>query len=344
MGSRYLVIILGAKDYPLARFPSDQAFERARDRFKRYTASALGVLFSDKPGPPYTADGLDLFNSDLSADDQDAAISQFLGTRIKEANARKEEVTLLLYYVGHGAFYGRDYYFAIRRTRDENPLISSLIGKTLAETIKRKAIWIKVYGFLDSCFSAEAAKLFQSGDEQATLPFVQRGISLLCSVPSEVVSYILPDHTETAYTDGLITALETGSPDAGRYLTLRQVGDLTWSQIKRRREELEGAGLERHRGTSTSPPARKCTRPVKTRAIWRTLPCSPTPPHSARKLGGGTRCLCRRASRRHSREVAAFRFCTDRGQAAPNELARARRTDDRSAARPPKRVPSYRRG
>jgi hypothetical protein len=148
MPTHYLVITLGAQKYPDAKFTSSPAFEKSNNRFKEYASSTLKVRFKGEE-----ANGLDLFDSDKGADDQDLTIAEFLERRI--AALKKEEqhdITLLLYYVGHGAYTGGDFYFAIKRTRHKNPLISSLMGKSLADTIKDHAKAIKTYAFLDSCF------------------------------------------------------------------------------------------------------------------------------------------------------------------------------------------------
>jgi hypothetical protein len=235
MPTHYLVITLGAQKYPDAKFTSSPAFEKSNNRFKEYASSTLKVRFKGEE-----ANGLDLFDSDKGADDQDLTIAEFLERRI--AALKKEEqhdITLLLYYVGHGAYTGGDFYFAIKRTRHKNPLISSLMGKSLADTIKDHAKAIKTYAFLDSCFSAEAAKLFLSAGGATHPQFVRRGISLLCSSSRDSVSYLLPDESATAFTDGLLAALTSGSTHAGESLTLRDLFELTWDHMRRRQDQLE---------------------------------------------------------------------------------------------------------
>jgi hypothetical protein len=229
MPSPYLLAILGAKEFPQP-FASDPAFELARDALKEALIGNLSV--SDK-------DLLDLFDSDLSANDQDVAFGQFIRERVRANSNGGQAPTLIVYYVGHGAFSGQDFYFAVRRTRRENPLMSSLLGKGLVETIRREAMWTRTCALLDACFSGELAKLFLSDvPEAAARPFLRRGVSLLCSAPSELVSYLLPDRSGTAFTDGVVAALKEGCPAGRAMLTLRQLGGLTAAKIEQRKHEL----------------------------------------------------------------------------------------------------------
>jgi hypothetical protein len=112
------------------------------------------------------------------------------------------------------------------------------------ETFKTCATWLKTYLIIDACFSAEAAKLFLGQHVEAvkmeldTL-FPQYGLTLLCSSSANSVSYILPDESATAFTDGLITALNTGSPLNVERLTLHQLAPLTYAYMLERKAGFE---------------------------------------------------------------------------------------------------------
>ncbi|WZP01212.1 caspase family protein (plasmid) [Isosphaeraceae bacterium EP7] len=289
--THFLAVILGAKEFPDAPgFTSDLAFERSRDLFKKYAAADLGVRFAGfraKAEQMQSADGLDLFNSDRSADDQDAMIGRFLKGRLERLKAEgKEDITLLLYYVGHGAFSGQDFYFAVKKTRAENPLASSFIGKTLAETVKREAAWIRLCAILDACFSAEAARLFLgSGDEAAARSFVKRGISLLCSAPSNAVSYILPDSSGTAFTDGFVSALREGVASGDQFLTLRQLKDLASRKIESRKEDLK-ARLDERAVADYDPPDPQLHSPSQPGGDLADVPLFPNPARVASQSSG----------------------------------------------------------
>src|SRR2546421_301388 len=109
-----LTILLGASEWPhFTEFKSSKAFTNAAQGLKDYflDPQQFGL-------PPENL--LDLFDSDGNADELDVAVGQFLEQRIatmREANNAAKD--LLLYFVGHGGFVGRDsdFYLAIRRTR-----------------------------------------------------------------------------------------------------------------------------------------------------------------------------------------------------------------------------------
>src|SRR5437762_11726976 len=98
-----LLILLGASAWPFSpEFQSSEAFANAARRLTAYflNPQPFGL-------PPENL--LDLFDSEKSADELDVAIGQFLEQRLTAmkaaGNAGRD---LLLYFIGHGDFVGRD--------------------------------------------------------------------------------------------------------------------------------------------------------------------------------------------------------------------------------------------
>ncbi|HYU75830.1 MAG TPA: hypothetical protein VEL31_24415, partial [Ktedonobacteraceae bacterium] len=233
-----LVILLGASEWPYAPdFHDSEAFANSARDFRRYILD------------PYTfnlamENLLDLFNSNLSSDDIDREMGQFLDKRISEMkasdNPARDEVA---YFVGHGGFAGNDldYYLAIRRTRMENPIASSLGIKTLSHTLKDKARYLRRIIILDCCFAASASVFFQSEPAQAAMiqtidafkvpekgiGLPGRGTSLLCSSRHNIPSLISRDGRYTMFSEALLRALNNGNPGQQGYLTLRTAARLT---------------------------------------------------------------------------------------------------------------------
>ena len=233
-----LVILLGASEWPYAPdFLDSEAFGNSASDFRGYILD------------PYTfnlplKNLLDLFNSNLSSDDIDREMGQFLDKRISEMKASGNAARdVVVYFVGHGGFAGSDldYYLAIRRTRMENPIASSLGIKTLAYTLKDKARYLRRIIILDCCFAASASVFFQSEPAQAAMiqtidafkvpekgiGLPGRGTSLLCSSRHNIPSLISQDGRYTMFSEALLRALNNGNPGQQGYLTLRTAARLT---------------------------------------------------------------------------------------------------------------------
>jgi WD40 repeat protein len=233
-----LVILLGASEWPSAPdFRDSEAFANSAGDFKKYFLDPNAFNLPKK-------NLLDLFNSNLSSDDVDRELGQFLDKRIaelKESNANARDV--IIYFVGHGGFAGSDldYYLAIRRTRMENPIASSIRIISLAHTLKEKARYLRRIIILDCCFAASASIFFQSSEpEQAAMAqtidafkvhekgigLPGRGTSLLCSSRHNTTSLISPDGRYTMFSEALLYALNYGNPSQHGYLTLRTAARL----------------------------------------------------------------------------------------------------------------------
>ena len=235
-----LLILLGASEWPLfPEFTSSGAFANAARELKAYFLDPKRFGLS----PENVLDG---FNSNHSADEQDAQIGQFLERRLAAIKATGHAARdLLVYFVGHGGFVGRDsdFYLAIRRTRMENPRASGIPMLSLADTLTEKARYLRRIIILDCCFAAAAFSAFQAGPAQVAIEktvdafevrqrsvgFPAKGTALLCSSSQKSPSLLLPDGSSTMFTKALLDALSEGLPPQRERLSLREVKDLAAS-------------------------------------------------------------------------------------------------------------------
>jgi hypothetical protein len=233
-----LLILLGASAWPLSpEFHSSEAFANAARRVKAY-------FLNPRPFGLPAENLLDLFDSDKSTDELDVAIGQFLEHRIAALKKMSNPVRdLLLYFIGHGGFAGRDsdFYLAIRRTRTQSPRASSIDMISLAETLTESARHMRRIIILDCCFAAAAYSAFQAGPDQVALEktvyafkvnqkavgFPTKGTTLLCSSSQKSPSLLLPDGSSTMFTKALVDTLVQGTTVQRDRLSLRDVKDGT---------------------------------------------------------------------------------------------------------------------
>jgi uncharacterized caspase-like protein len=232
-----LVILLGASEWPL--FPGFQDSEAFSN-----TARELKAYFLDPKRFGLSPENvLDVFNSNKSPDELDAQIGRFLERRLAAMKATGHTARdLLVYFVGHGGFVGRDsdFYLAIRRTRMENPRASGIPMLSLADTLTEKARHLRRIIILDCCFAAAAFSAFQADPAQVAIEktkdafevrhrgagFPAKGTTLLCSSSQKSPSLLLPDGSSTMFTKAFLDALLEGLPPQRERLSLREVKDL----------------------------------------------------------------------------------------------------------------------
>lgn len=229
-----LVLLLGASEWPfMPEFQRSEAFANAARRLRAYFLNIRPFGL-----PPENL--LDLFDSEKSADEMDVTIGQFIQDRLAALKADEHPARdLLLYFIGHGGFVGRDadFYLAIRRTRMDNPRASGLQMLSLADTLTEQARSLRRLIILDCCFAAAAFSAFQSGPAQVAVEktvdafevrqkaagFATKGTTLLCSSSHKSPSLLLPDGSSTMFTKAFLDALVYGTPSQRDRLTLRDV-------------------------------------------------------------------------------------------------------------------------
>jgi len=231
-----LLILLGASEWPFSpEFQSSGAFANAARRVKAY-------FLNLRPFGLPAENLLDLFDADQSADELDVAIGQFLQQRMAVMKAMGNPARdLLLYFIGHGGFVGRDadFYLAIRRTRMESPRASGIDMMSLADTLTERARHLRRIIILDCCFAAAAFSAFQAGPDQVALEktvdafkvnqkavgFPTKGTTLLCSSSHKSPSLLLPDGSSTMFTKAFLDTLVEGVTVQRDRLSLRDVKD-----------------------------------------------------------------------------------------------------------------------
>ena len=143
-----LAIILGASAWPKAPgLPASTAFLNSARDFAAYLVERDDFGMAKE-------NVLDLFDSAVSPSDQYEQISIFL-TKRKAAisSTGRDAADLVLYYVGHGGFTGRDreYFLAVRSTREGGEGGSSIRIGDLAGTLLNDARELRRYLLLLSC-------------------------------------------------------------------------------------------------------------------------------------------------------------------------------------------------
>ena len=245
-----LLILLGASEWPqFPEFQASKAFANVVQRLKAY-------FLNPQPFGLPAENLLDLFDSEKNADELDVEISQFLERRLidmKKAGNPARDV--LLYFVGHGGFVGRDsdFYLAIRKTRTNNPLSSGLQLKALAHTLKESTRFMRRFIILDCCFAATAHGCFQGSQDEVAIKKINeefhvvqkasgssiptRGTTLLCSSSHKVPSRLLPNDSSTMFAKAFLDVLIQGTDSPQDLLTVREVMDATANLLK----EIEDA-------------------------------------------------------------------------------------------------------
>src|SRR6266566_3194129 len=197
---------------------------------------------------------LDIFDDSSAPHVLDRKIRQFLDGKMAEMNlAGNVAKDLLLYFVGHGGFVGRnsDYYLAVRCTSTEDARLSGIPMESLASTLTDKARYLRRIIILDCCYAAAAFTSFQAegpaklGIDQTFHAFekkaktVGKGTTLLCSSGKTVASQIAQDQSCTLFSKALLQVLLTGDErrQEQHYFSLREVADLTEEVIIRDFEE-----------------------------------------------------------------------------------------------------------
>lgn len=232
-----LVIVLGASEWPFALdFPASAAFENAARSWKSYILDPQGF------GVP-CENLLDLFNSSKGPLEIDEEINIFLEKRssIMKASGNPPR-DILLYFVGHGGFVGRDsdFYLALRCTRRERPRTSGIQIESLADTLSEKGRHLRRFIILDCCFAAAAFRAFETGtsivaiskmvnafkvkEEANNLP--SKGVALLCSSDQKTTSLVLPDGSSTMFSRSLMHALSRGNAHHRNPLSLYDLKNL----------------------------------------------------------------------------------------------------------------------
>ncbi len=231
-----LVIFLGAHEWPQwPELGSSKAFSRSALGLRRYLLDDAGFGLPE-------VHLLDLFDTEKGPNDIDIEISDFLEKRVKQGGESGLPVeNLLVFYIGHGGFVdsNKEFFLAVRATREKNPGLSGIGIRFLAKTIKESARRLRQFIVLDCCFAASASSFFQSAGKDVvkkqTLDAFEetpkRGAALLCSSAAGLPSVIPEGAERTMFTGALLHVLENGGPDHGERLSLGEVHQLATTRL-----------------------------------------------------------------------------------------------------------------
>jgi hypothetical protein len=236
--STTLAIVLGASQWPYApELPAQELFANSARDFVQY------LLGRETFGLP-EENLLNLFDSPLSPNELDHAISMFLIDRQERRSTQDPMPTdLILFYVGHAGFTPGDsrYFLAMRCTRSQKEGASSLRISDLANTLRNDARVLRRYLILDCCFAGSAYAEFMSIAGPAEAARVQTldempasGTALLCASSSRDVAIAPQGALRTMFSAAMLEVLNSGNRNLGNSLSLSELGDLVRRMIHAR--------------------------------------------------------------------------------------------------------------
>jgi WD40 repeat protein len=213
-----LVILLGASEWPRDPddFPAHKAFQAAAEQIYRYFVQSFGIPRGNV---------LQLFNSNLNAN----AIDERIYHHLERFKGQARDV--IVYYIGRGEqTYANQLYLTIRKTREDNPEGTSLQITSLAKTVLAQARTMRRFYILDCGFAARAIQGLQ-GIAQVDLLFgsieeAERGTHGYTGLFSSGMSddaAILPDDTNTFFTEALLQVLSAGNANSDKPLSFYDV-------------------------------------------------------------------------------------------------------------------------
>lgn len=229
---RRFAIICGASSWiNLPQFADSDAFSNSATAMGEYMESPEGMQVPK-------ANVLWLFDANNAGDQYDR-IASFLQDglkRIEQPNGLG--VLIMLFYVGHGAFFTKDeeYCLLVRDTRNPLPDETSLKVTSLSRLLKNAAPQSSRLFILDCCFAGAAAgRVHQSAIEQIAQQrakeqtILDRSIALLCAASSRNTAKVAPSGEKTSFTRALMHALAMGDDRSSnrQFLTLHEVCELT---------------------------------------------------------------------------------------------------------------------
>lgn len=262
---RTLAVVAGASAWPsIPAFTPARAFANTATAVNKYLTASSGI------GLP-TDNVLDLFDEPEVAK-QYARMEAFLRAGLSRMGATHGDgATLLFWYVGHGAFLGskRDYCLLVRDTSELFGTETSIRVTTLSHALRQIAPRSARIVILDCCFAAEAAKHFQGSLEQAvaaqleTALSTDRGVVVLAASGARTPALLADETSKTRFGAAMLDVLQTGDPQRGRALSVRDLGELCWQRLTD--------------GNTDAPPRPEVHSPDQSYGDLSTVPLFPNP-------------------------------------------------------------------
>jgi len=215
-----LAVILGAAAFP--KYPDlkgGEAFAASARVLEDCLASQFGADWKQ-------THLLNLFNSEDVPRGQLRSLREF-------CTAHAESQRLLIYYVGHGGFFGgQNYYLALHTTEKGDEPYTGLEIRNLALVLDQCFAGRRVVLILDCCFAAEAMAQFQDAgavsravESETFNAFPASGTSLLCASSKDDMALWQGTAKRTMFSECLTDVLASGIPGKGEKLNLREVGE-----------------------------------------------------------------------------------------------------------------------
>lgn len=241
-----LAILLGASSFPhYPDFAANPAFLNSKRDFRAYLQDAeSGLGLADEAI-------LDLFDSHHQASQLLLTIGKFLKSCQGQGGTGKDALNnLLVYYVGHGFFAGQshEYALALSGLVKDFEMATGLPLAALADLLKEHGRNYRRFVLLDCCFAAEALREFQGAADDALvrkasaafeehtpkrqLEVPRQGTTLFCAADKDSVAISPQSLQRTMFSDALLNVLQKGDPDRAGDLTLVDIRDLTWEQLR----------------------------------------------------------------------------------------------------------------
>jgi hypothetical protein len=241
-----LAFVLGSSRWMyIPRFQEARSFANSASRIVDWLCADKGLALPIR-------NVKDLFGSFDDASEILAEAARFVNERRAECQEAGRPVTdLIFYYIGHGDFHANEFYLTVRRTRDDDPLISSITAKALGNWVRRACKGLRTYLVLDCCFAASIQTGFMSSPlgvaelqladmlptdlELGARPgdaIPEYGVALLAAAgPREAAQ--APDGSElTMFSGALIEVLESGSAGLPEALSLSDLHYLVAGKIE----------------------------------------------------------------------------------------------------------------
>src|SRR5262245_22775820 len=148
-----LAVILGAAAFPkYSELKGGEAFAASARAFEGCLASQFGAAWTQRHL-------LNLFDCEAEPRAQLKSLREFCTTHPKSQR-------LLLYYVGHGGFFGgQHYYLALHGTEKGEEPYTGLEIRNLALLLDESFAGRRVILILDCCFAGEAMAQFQDAGD-----------------------------------------------------------------------------------------------------------------------------------------------------------------------------------
>lgn len=233
------LITIGASEWPrLGYLKGDKGFSAANELVRNTLASALQIDASRV---------LDLFDSDLVAQDQYRSIKDFLLKVTTELQAPDDTwLRVITYFIGHGGMYGdnlREYCLPLRSTEEPYEGISSIRVRDLANTLASSAPRSLRVTVIDACFAGKALSAFQGQDQQLLDAAAEDALDaspsdwgnvLICASDDKSPAMLEPNGAGTKFTSAFSNAVQQGDMGYGEYLSLKDLVEITGRTLKMR--------------------------------------------------------------------------------------------------------------